>query len=214
MTLREVERIIKQGEGERIEFKRKVKFPEKIIKEIVAFANSKGGSLIIGVDDDGSMPGVKHADEEHFLLARAITDLCRPKIEYTHQVIPLNAKRFLIHYQIASGKSKPYFAFYKKEHKYGKAFVRVADKSIQASREIRQILKYSMQETVQGFEYGAKEKILLNYLGTNPWITLKIYQEIANLEHKAASEILIKLTLNSVLEIVPLAGEDRYIFVE
>ncbi|MEQ8573732.1 MAG: ATP-binding protein, partial [Fulvivirga sp.] len=51
MTFQELKRLVSQGESETLEFKRKVAHPEKIVKEIVAFANTKGGKLLIGVSD-------------------------------------------------------------------------------------------------------------------------------------------------------------------
>ena len=55
MTLTDAQQLIAQGEGHQIEFKLKAKHPDRIIREIVAFSNSKGGHLFIGVDDDGSI---------------------------------------------------------------------------------------------------------------------------------------------------------------
>ena len=85
MSLQEIHRLVEQGEGENIEFKRKVAHPDKIVREIVAFANTTGGHLLIGVDDDGSIPGIKFADEEIFVLERAIQRWCRPKIDYDYK---------------------------------------------------------------------------------------------------------------------------------
>ena len=55
----QLRRLVSQGEGQHLEFKRKASFPEKIVRELIAFANTEGGTLLIGVDDDKSIPGVK-----------------------------------------------------------------------------------------------------------------------------------------------------------
>ena len=73
MTLFEAQQLIRQGEGDLVEFKRKVEYPERIIKEVVAFANSSGGHLFIGVDDDGTIVGLKDVYEEHFVMEKAIS---------------------------------------------------------------------------------------------------------------------------------------------
>ena len=57
LDLRNLKHLVRHGEGQRLEFKMKVKFPEKIVKELVAFANSDGGHLFIGVSDDGKIEG-------------------------------------------------------------------------------------------------------------------------------------------------------------
>ena len=50
--------ILKQGENSAVEFKEGDVRPESLAKEIVSFANSYGGVILIGVADDGSIRGV------------------------------------------------------------------------------------------------------------------------------------------------------------
>ena len=80
MTLKEVQKFIAQGEGQIIEFKLKANHPDRIIKEVVAFSNSNGGHLFIGVDDEGSIIGLKDAEETHYVMEKAMQELCRPKL--------------------------------------------------------------------------------------------------------------------------------------
>ena len=60
--IHELKRLALEGEGLQLEFKRKASHPEKIVRELIAFANTEGGTLLIGVDDDGSIPGLKYPD--------------------------------------------------------------------------------------------------------------------------------------------------------
>ena len=55
MTLQELNQLASLGEGPSLEFKRKVPRPERIAKEVIAFANTRGGRLLLGVDDDGTI---------------------------------------------------------------------------------------------------------------------------------------------------------------
>ena len=213
MTLTEAQQLIAQGEGLRIEFKLKAKHPDRIIREIVAFSNSKGGHLFIGVDDDGSIIGLKDAEEAHYVMEKAMQELCRPQIEYEYQIIPIDGKRAIVHYRFESGKKKPYFAFLKPFHKRGRSFVRLEDRSIQASRELRQILKFSLKDTMTPFEYGENEKMLLNYLGNHEEITVNTFCTVGNIDKQLASQTLIKLTVNNVLKVIPDEKEDRFVFV-
>ncbi|MGD9108362.1 MAG: helix-turn-helix domain-containing protein [Gammaproteobacteria bacterium] len=71
MKIDELKLLIKEGEGLTVEFKER--FTNKIDKDIVAFANSKGGYLILGVNDDGKIVGEKLTNK----LKAAITDLAR-----------------------------------------------------------------------------------------------------------------------------------------
>lgn len=214
MELREIKRMIYSGENELVEFKRKINHPEKVIREVVAFANTKGGHLFVGVDDNGTIAGCKYADEEDYILQKAIKELCRPKIEFELETFQLSEKRSLLHYRILPGQRKPYFAFEKKHHRYGKAFVRVADRSIQASPEIRKILKYSNSSEDIHFSYGSNEKLLFNYLHDNERVTVNEFREISGLDYKSASSTMVQMVLANALKIIPREKEDWYMAVE
>jgi len=58
----EIREIIKNGENSYIEFKEEGIKPKDLAEEIVAFANSEGGTILIGVDDDGEANGALHFD--------------------------------------------------------------------------------------------------------------------------------------------------------
>lgn len=214
MELREIRKLVFTGENDHVEFKRKINHPEKVVKEVVAFANTEGGHLIVGVDDDKTIVGLKYADEEDYLLQKAIKELCRPAIDYTMETIPISETRAINYYRIFPGENKPYFAFEKKYHRYGKAFVRVRDRSIQASPEIRRILKFNNHPTDMHFVYGPNEKLLFNYLNTNEKVTVNEFREISGLDYKSASYTMVQMVLANALKIIPREKEDWYMAVE
>jgi hypothetical protein len=224
MSLQDIHKLVKQGEGEHIEFKRKVAHPEKIIREIVAFANTKGGDLLIGVDDDGNIPGIRYADEEIFALENAIRRWCRPKIEYHVEVVQLSEKKSVVHYKIRESERKPHYvlndqakppppAERKKKpprrHK-GKAYVRFEDKSLQASPEVWKILKRGRRQKDIQFTFGEKEKLLMQYLEQHHSITLSEFAEFAHLPRFRASQTLVLLVLANVLKVIPREKEDVF----
>lgn len=63
MTQEELNKILKQGEGTRIEFKEaQTKLPSTLYETIVAFSNTDGGTIVLGADDDGKLMGLS---DEH-----------------------------------------------------------------------------------------------------------------------------------------------------
>ena len=68
------------GEGQCREFKRLIDNPESIAGEIVAFANSEGGTLYVGVDDDGGIAGLSDAGAAFQSLTNICRDRCVPPI--------------------------------------------------------------------------------------------------------------------------------------
>ena len=212
MELKELYRLVRRGEGDKLEFKRKAAHPEKIVREFVAFANTKGGHVLIGVDDNGDIPGVKYADEEIYVLNKALDQLCKPRIKYEHTIIPLDEdeNRAVVHYHIAESKKKPHYALPDEHAEWGKAYVRIADKSIQASKEVRNVIKFSQRKNGRILQIQDTEKILLEYLGQYDVITLTKFQEIAKLNSYKASMILVNLVVANILKINPSDKEDTF----
>jgi len=204
----EIVKLIRQGESQFVEFKKKANHPEKIIREVVAFANSEGGHLFVGVDDDRTISGLKYPEDDEYVLTKAIQELCKPVIDFTVDVLQINDIEFL-HYQIKEGGKKPYFAFLEKKHKYGKAFIRVEDHSIQASYEMRQILKRSNWNNTP-IIFEEKTRQLFEYFKSNQEITLSQYMELSGLGKKLASNKLINLALSGALKIAPREGGDVF----
>jgi predicted HTH transcriptional regulator len=212
MELKDLYRLVKRGEGDRLEFKRKASHPEKIVREFVAFANTKGGDILIGVDDNGNIPGVKYAEEEIYVLNKALATLCKPKLRYEYTIIPLdeNESRAVVHYKVAESKKKPHYALPDENADWGKAYVRLADKSIQASKEVRNVIKFSQRKNARVLQIQEKEKVLLEYLGEHESITLSKFQEISELNRYKASMVLVNLVVSNILKINASDKEDTF----
>lgn len=211
--VKEALKLIRSGEGQFVEFKKKVNHPEKIIREVVAFANSSGGHLFVGVDDNGTPSGLKYPEEDEFVLSKAITELCRPAISFKVDVLQIQSDVEILHYHISESENKPHFAFLEKKHRYGKAFVRSNDQSIQASYEVRQILKRS-KRLHQPIEFEEKTTELFRYFESHSSITLREYTQISGLSKKIASDKLIHLAVSGALKVQPMEGGDIFIPTE
>jgi predicted HTH transcriptional regulator len=203
MLLNELKKLVSKGEGLQLEFKRKANFPDKIMREVVAFANTEGGKLVIGVDDDGTIAGLKHVLEEEFVLKEAISKYCKPAIRYDISKVLVSPNRSVLVFHIYPSENKPIFLIYNFKTNLGKAYVRVRDKSIQASREMRQILKAKNTNSDTYLQYGDNEHKLMQYLGQYPSINVETFSKIANISSENASAILVKMTLAGLLKIVP-----------
>jgi predicted HTH transcriptional regulator len=210
MNFREIKAMVKAGENDFLEFKRKVRYPEKIVKEIVAFANTRGGNLLIGVDDNGTIPGLKFAEEEAFVLENAIHQYCFPRIRYLAETVSLPDDKSVIRYRIYESRKKPHYVLEPEANGRKKVYIRIGDKSIQASREIIEILKRSRSKRGVGFHFGEKERVLMQYLDKHDSITMDDFSRVAGISRKIASKTLIWLVLASVLMIEPGEEKDRY----
>ena len=67
-------------EGKILEFKRDLSSPTRPLRTIVAFANSAGGRLVIGVEDDGTVVGVSYPLSEEERISSLIADRISPQL--------------------------------------------------------------------------------------------------------------------------------------
>lgn len=209
MDLKDLKNLVRKGEGSQLEFKLKAKHPEKIIREIVAFANTDGGTLLLGVGDDKSIPGLKFADDEEFILVQAIEKFCDPPINFQLERMAITNERDILIFTIPESNEKPHFVKLSSTEP-PKAYVRVQDRSVQASKEVKQILRRENEEGIR-FVFGEKEKVLMEYLAQHQNITLEKFAEIAKIPLWLASRTLVLLVLSHVLRVQPNELVDTYV---
>ncbi len=207
-VVRDLRKLTTSGEGLKLEFKRKTSYPDKIVCELIAFANTKGGVLLIGVADDGSIPGVKFPEEEIFCLEEALEKHCRPRLTITHQTIPVAHQRFVVKVDVAEGKRKPYS--FREADGRKIVYVRYEDKSVQASREMIEIVRRHRPTKSIKLRYGDHEALLMKYLDKHPFITMEHYRALTGMNRFKASRSLVILVLANILQIIPTEKGDRY----
>lgn len=137
MTTEELEILIKQGEGYNIEFKRAI--PSKasdLADEICAFANAAGGTVIIGIEDNGNTVGVTMDNTMRSRLQNVLNTI-EPRIEVAVQELTRDGKTVLC-LRCKSGKEKPYIVS-------GSIFVRNGPNSekITSANQMREFFQLS-----------------------------------------------------------------------
>lgn len=102
--------MIPKTEGKKVEFKRDFSSPKNIYKTCVAFANTAGGSIFVGIGDSGKIIGLEQEviDEKletfHHSLYQAVAPLIVPNL-LVHNHFDLN----ILEIQISAGGNKPYY---------------------------------------------------------------------------------------------------------
>ena len=79
MTKEDVLQLITKGEGQRIDFKEETIRPRKLAETLVALANAEGGTILIGVDDNGRVLGVRDPERAMNNVVEAIQN-CSPPL--------------------------------------------------------------------------------------------------------------------------------------
>ena len=91
-----IDGLITQPEGKTLEFKRDLSSPKSLLKSIVAFANTAGGRLIIGVDDKQKITGIEHPLDEEERLCNLISDSISPRLVPNIELITVEGKTLLL----------------------------------------------------------------------------------------------------------------------
>ncbi len=94
--MNEVAHLLGLPEGRTLEFKRDLSSLRPILRTLVAFANTAGGTLIIGRDDDGRLRGVASIQDEEERLANAISDSIQPVLMPDIEVVAVGGKDLLV----------------------------------------------------------------------------------------------------------------------
>lgn len=202
MRHKELLQLIAGGESLRCEFKLRFSTHEKFAREMIAFANTRGGFLIVGVDDDKNVVGVDSEKGEAGLIIETAEKYCEPPVKYNIEYIELFGKEVVVA-EIFESDQKPHrLQDYTLNFDINKAqvFVRVNDKSMLASKEMIRILRSATadQELIK-YSIGPNEKTIFEYLDKNETITVKILSHIANISERRASRTLVKLVRANVL---------------
>ena len=207
-TLDQVKRLGSSGEGHFLEFKRKVDNPQKIVKELIAFSNSDGGKLLVGVADNGNLAGLNNPEGDWFILENAIRKHCRGNLRISKEFVPISSSKSVIVIDIPESRRKP--NFYQVEKNQPKeVYIRVKDECVRASRELADLLSFERRRVF--IEYGPEEEWLLSYIRESSKITLEDYRRLRKIPKRKASQILVRLTAAGVLTMIPgYGGEDTF----
>ncbi len=198
MYLVELYKIIEDGENSHVEFKRKFSDAPKIAKEMIAFANTKGGIILFGVDDNRDITGVVSEKEEMELIDTAAKFYCEPAIIYSTEIIDIKQKDVIV-IHIPESQTKPHYLI-NDGLDVNRVYIRDKDMSVIASKESINILKHSNPDSSPlVISFGKNEKILLEYLSTHNRITVKEYKKLANISERRASRTLVNLVRAQII---------------
>lgn len=210
MNLNDLKRMVAMGEGFHLEFKRKVPKPERIAKEVVALANSKGGKVFLGVDDDGTVRGVRDVHEQLYLLEEALKVHCDPPVDFRIEAVPVSHRREVLVVDVPDSARKPHYLVDGQKNDQRTAYVRVKDQSIEASRELVKLMRWERNPSDTRFEFGPSERLLMRYLDQYERITVGQFARVANLTRKRASWKLLLLARAGILNLHPDAKGDYF----
>jgi hypothetical protein len=207
-TKKQLRQLVRQGEGSHLEFKSRASSTDQIVREMIAFANTAGGIILVGVTDSGELSGVKYPNEESLVIRKAVVKYSRPHVYYTETIIPLSEKKSVIQYEIPLSRKRPHF--FRVSNSKSETYIRLRDMSMKASREMSEIVRRGKAGKNIQFTYGDHEAALMKFLATKEKITMTEFEVLTGLSYAQAADKLITLVLANVLRITPTEKGDYY----
>lgn len=140
---------IQQGESKTLELKQTLPKHDQVVKTVIAFANTSGGKLVIGVNDERQIVGIDEGDifALQDKIVSIIADGCHPTLLPEIYTTNLNGKLLLV-IEVFRGNLLPYFL--KNEGKATGTYIRIGATNRPADREY--ILELERQKRHQSFD--------------------------------------------------------------
>ncbi len=192
-----IKELILQGENQQLDFKFEISDSKKIARTLVAFANSDGGTLLVGVKDNGALAGVR-SEEEFFMVEAAANMYCRPEINFVSKSWTIEGKTIL-EIIIQKSANRPHTAL-SEEGKW-LAYIRVNDENILANAVLLKVWQINTSKKNTILRFTEKEKIILDYLEHNDGISLSKVCKIANIKRNKTEAILVNMIVMRVIRI-------------
>ena len=189
-------KLIVEGEHQQQDFKFCINDSKKIAKSLVAFANTNGGRLLIGVKDNGKVIGIS-TDEEYYMVESAAKIFSKPPIGFTTKQWHTEGKTVL---EISVQPSDKKLHFAKDESGKWLAYIRIKDENVLAHNI--QLVVWRKQNSPKGihFTYSEDEKFLIDFLQNNEGITFSKFIRLAHISRKKAEEVLSNFVIMDVIK--------------
>jgi len=187
--------MIAEGEHQRQDFKYCINDSRKIARSMVAFANTDGGRLLLGIRDNGSVAGIQ-SDEEFYMAEAAAKLYSKPPINFQTIQWMIEGKSVL-EINIQKSDKIPYLA----QNEDGKwlVYIRKDDQNIVAPAILLKV--WDQQKSQQGvhIRFSNEEKRILSLLETNQNISLNQFSRQSNLPRWESEKIIVKLIVIGVV---------------
>jgi predicted HTH transcriptional regulator len=173
-------KYIALGENQTQDFKFAIDDQKKIARTLVAFANTDGGRLLIGVKDNGKIVGC-NPEEEFHMIEGAAQIYCQPPMEFQSQVHQ-EGFRMVLEVIVEANPKRPFRAL-DEEGKW-KSYFRKDDNTALVNKILFKVWQHQERKTARPETFGDEELTLLQLFNQAEAITLSQLYRKSNLPMK------------------------------
>ncbi len=181
--------LISEGEHQQQDFKFEITSARKIAKTLVAFANTDGGRLLIGVKDNGRISGIR-SEEEFYMIDAAASMYCKPEIMFK-SFRRICGGKTILEVVIETSPEKPHFAL-DEENKW-LAYHRVDDNNYLADYILLQVWKREKRALGTFIAYTENEKKVLEVLHSVEKADIMQLRRMLTMKKRILQLILVNL---------------------
>jgi hypothetical protein len=206
-----IRELIRQGEHQQLDFKFEISDYGKIAKSLVAFANTEGGKLLIGVKDNGSIAGIR-SEEEVFMIEGAARMYCKPEVRFSSRDWEIDG-RMVLEVDVKKGDHGNPHKVLDKDGKW-RIYIRAKDQNLLANRVLLRVWKREVSGRGTYISFGRNEKKLLEYLERNGHISISGVRKLTGLKVYPAETLLVNFIMLGIIEMNITAKQTFYILKE
>jgi predicted HTH transcriptional regulator len=189
-------KLIEEGDHEQLDFKHSIDNMRKIAKTLVAFANTQGGRLLIGVKDNGKIKGCNLEEEKHMIEFSAET-YCDPAVEYEF-IEHTEEGKFVLEVLLPKSEGKIHQAI--DENGKKKAFTRIKDEVILMPPQMFLSQKTKIKKSDNLFKYTEIENKIIKEIGYGDGVTIDEIASAIKIPRYELNKTLAKLINFNVVE--------------
>jgi len=192
-----VQKLIRNGEHQYLDFKFAVSDSRKIARSLVSFANSGGGTLLIGVKDNGKIAGIR-SEEEIYMIDAASALYTKPNVKYNLRLWQIDDKKQVLEVVVKSDKSNVYLA--KDENDKWKAYLRFNDNDVVAGNVWELTQKKLLDKNTSGIIFTKDDLLLYSCLSVGDKYSLNDIIKLTSKSEKYLAEKISDFIVLGLIE--------------
>ena len=187
---------ISYGESQTLDFKFAVSDSRKIARSMSAFANTDGGSLLIGVKDNCRLAGIR-SEEEIYMAEAAATMHCKPEVHFSSVLYQIQNKEIL---EIIIPANKDVLTLAPNEQGVHVAYLRYRDANYIAGNIYERVWKNRRTKASTHLEISEYHKAIMELMERKGNVSLELVADSLDLTKKFVSGIIENLILLDVVD--------------
>ena len=181
-----IKKLISEGEHQQQDFKLRIEDQRKIARTLVAFANSQGGRLLIGVKDNGKIAGI-NPEEEYHMIQGAAQVYCRPALEFESRIWQEDMK-LVLEIQIEKDISHGFQA--QDDQGNWKYYLRKDDQTLVANKIVQKVWKLEKNSIIKQPIFGENELTVLKTIKETEPVTLSKLYRLSKLNKSTVDHVV------------------------